>query len=92
MTIPVAVFITARVYEAKEGRGKARGRVKETGHDGIYRSAVASQCDSSNNYGGLPEEKLGLSINQITASVQRVTPPSLGDSGNSAEVQVPRYW
>lgn len=49
MTIPVAVFITARVCEAKEGRGEAQGRVKETGRDGIYRSVVASQRDSSNN-------------------------------------------
>lgn len=52
MTVPVAVFITARVCEAKEGRGEAQGRVKETGRDGIYRSVVASQCDSSNNEAG----------------------------------------
>lgn len=59
------------------GRGEAQGKEKETRHDAIYKSAVAS-CRKSvippTTSGRLPKEKLGVQHKPVTVSVQQVTP------------------
>lgn len=80
--------------ESRGRRGEVRG-MKETRHGAVYKSAVAScrrRVIPPTTSGRLPGEKLRVQHKPVTVSGQQVTPPSVGDSGNSAEVQVQRYW